>query len=52
MHTYFYIEKGRHLGLSQAERLCKLCNTNNIENEYHFLLACPTYRNLRKLYLP
>ena len=46
------IEKGRYLGLPQAERLCKLCNMNDIENEYHFLLACPTCRNLRKLYLP
>ena len=46
------IEKGRNLGLPQAERLCKLCNTNNIVNEYHFLLACPTYCNLRNLYLP
>ena len=27
------IEKERYLSLSQAEVLCELCNTNNIENE-------------------
>ena len=25
---------------------------NDVEDEYHFLLVCPCYRNLRNTYLP
>ena len=36
------IEKGRHLGLSQAQRLCKSCNTNNIDRVgLAQTVACP-----------
>lgn len=50
------IEKGRHANEQVAERVCKLCmsNTGNIvlEDEYHFLLRCPSYADVRALYLP
>ena len=42
------IEKGRHRNIPRSERKCKLCNVNVVENEYHSLLACPFYRNIRK----
>ena len=42
------IEKGRHRNIRRSERKCKLCNLNVVEIEYHFLLACPFYRNIRK----
>ena len=29
------------------ERLCKLCNTVNVEDEEHFILSCPFYSNER-----
>ena len=29
--------------------ICKLCDTNNIENEYHFICICPIYGQIRKL---
>ena len=45
------IEKGRHLHIQREDRLCKYCNINMVENEYHFLLVCPKYANLRKEYL-
>ena len=35
------------------ERFCKLCltlNENHIEDEYHVLLKCPFYEDLRKIY--
>jgi len=44
------IEKGRHFNINRADRLCIYCHMNVFENEYHFLLVCPFYNNLRKLY--
>ena len=46
------IEIGRHIGSERHERLCKKCNMNLIEDEYHFLLVCPHYTNIRRKYLP
>ena len=45
------IESGRYNNIDRASRICKNCNMNVIEDEYHFLLVCPTYRDLRKIYL-
>ena len=28
--------------------ICDLCNLNTLEDEYHFLLACPRFRDLRQ----
>ena len=33
-------------------RLCQICNINVIEDEYHFLLVCPAYRDIRVNTLP
>ena len=46
------IEEGRHRNIPKEQRLCNKCSMLSIENEYHFLLVCPFYRNLRKDYLP
>jgi hypothetical protein len=35
--------------LETEERLCKLCITLKIEDEYHFLIDCPIYNNSRKI---
>lgn len=45
------IERGRHNNIPKNERTCILCNQNAVENEYHFLLTCPFYRDLRLKYL-
>ena len=45
------IEEGRFRGIERNLRICPLCPMNIIEDEYHFLLVCPTYRELRKKYL-
>jgi DNA modification methylase len=42
------IEIGRYKNLETEERLCKLCITQKIEDEYHFLIDCPIYNNSRK----
>ena len=44
------IETGRYDGTPREQRICKSCNMNKIENEYHFLLVCPNYRQLRTKY--
>lgn len=31
-----------------ADRLCTMCNLNNIECEFHVLYHCPFYDDLRK----
>ena len=41
------IEKGRQRNIDIRERVCKNCNSKNIENEYHFLLTCTKYSELR-----
>ena len=42
LHTY---------SLHRNEKNCNNCNTGRIENEYHFLLICPKFRELRIKYL-
>ena len=42
------IEKGRHEGLEEGDRVCPFCTNMVIENEAHFILDCPTYNVLRE----
>ena len=37
------IERGRYENVSREQRFCKLCNTGEVENEYHLALSCPKY---------
>ena len=41
------IEKGRHRNIPRTERKCKLCSTDEIETEKHFLLKCNKYELLK-----
>ena len=41
------IEKGRHMKISRTERLCKLCDTNSVETENHFLFECKVYEPIK-----
>ena len=43
------IEKGRYQGIEVANRTCDM---QRVEDEYHFLLECPKYDDLRREYLP
>ena len=45
------IETGTYNRIDRDSRYCKLCNQNRIENEYHFLLCCPRYIEIRRKYL-
>ena len=48
------IEKGRHMGLDRALRLCPFCRDIKeipvVEDEFHFFFECFMYHELRKLY--
>ena len=46
------IETGRHTGTERSMRNCVLCNMNVVESEFHFMLVCPFYSELRNKYLP
>ena len=45
------VERGRYVNIPREERLCNCCNMRVIENEYHFLLVCPSYIDIRRQYL-
>ena len=45
------IEVGRHRNIDRLNKICTLCNMNEIEDEYHFILICPFYKNLRENYI-
>ena len=46
------IEEGRYRNIPRENRICTFCNMNFIETEYHFLLVCPYYREIRSDCLP
>lgn len=45
------IETGRYDNLKRDCQKCDFCNINEIEDEFHFLLICPSLRSLREKYV-
>ena len=45
------IEVGRYHNIDRNQRYCTMCNTYTVEDEYHFILECKKYDNLRKKYI-
>ena len=41
------IEIGRYQNIPCEERLCKICNSGEVENETHLLLSCKAYEQSR-----
>jgi hypothetical protein len=41
--NYLRIERGRWVGEREHERVCNVCLCEEVEDERHFLLACPMY---------
>ena len=48
----FAIEEGRYRNQERNNIICQQCNLHMIDNEYHFLLICPSYTELRNTHLP
>ena len=49
--TPLQIEIGRKMGLPREERLCKICVSNEVEDEQHFLFECQALSRNRVPYL-
>ena len=45
------IEIGRHRQIERNDRKCPFCELNELEDEYHFILICPQYFDLRIRYI-
>ena len=45
------IEKGRYNNTNRRDRICNLCISSDIEDEFHFILKCPIYNDLRVNYI-
>ena len=45
------IEKGRHIGIDREHRSCFYCETV-LENEFHFMIVCQLYDDIRLVYIP
>ena len=46
------IEQGRHLNEPRENTLCQICNYNELEDKYHFVLVCPILSDVRRNVLP
>lgn len=44
------IEIGRYYRVDLDDRVCTLCNMNEIEDEIHFLVSCSSYTDIRNIY--
>ena len=42
------IETGRWLNIDRNDRICTLCNSNKLGDEFHYLLECSTFQNDRR----
>ena len=42
-----HIESGRFNNIDVNNRICQLCDTDEIEDEYHFVLVCPLFIDIR-----
>jgi hypothetical protein len=45
------IESGKHRSIPRGGRICTLCNKVDLEDEYHFIIICPVYTDLRCKYI-
>jgi hypothetical protein len=46
------IETGRFFNIDRSERHCNLCNVNELGDEFHYLLKCTFFNNVRAKFLP
>ena len=45
------IETGRYYNIDRHDRICNMCNNNDIEDEYHFILEYSKYVEIRRKYI-
>ena len=45
------IESYKYCNIVRNERICTMCNTKTVEDEYHFILECDRYTDIRCKYI-
>ena len=45
------INTGRYTGVENINRICTLCNNNDIGDEFHYLFKCSAFVTERKQYI-
>ena len=45
------IELGRHRQIERNNRKCTFCDLDELEDEYHIILKCPQYGDIRTKYI-
>ena len=45
------IESGRFHNVTRRNRICNLCQLQDIEDEFHFILKCPIYNEYRQKFV-
>ena len=45
------LEKGRRYNIPRPERHCKICHSQVVENEQHFLIFCPSLTHCREPFI-
>jgi len=45
-----YVETGRYTQqrIDRSQRYCTFCNSQDIDDEFHFEITCPIYEHIRK----
>ena len=51
MNHHLPIEQGRFWGVLRDDRICDLCDRNNLGDEYHYIFDCTFFKTERKKYL-
>ena len=46
------IETGRWQNIPREERFCRLCNSRELGDEYHYIMSCKALDNERQRFLP
>lgn len=46
------IEKGRFTGIARDDRICNLCNSAKLGDEYHYIFECSFFKNERRKFIP
>ena len=45
------VERGRYKNIDRHKRVCKLCMSGMVEDEFHFIMQCKAYDDIRRRYL-
>ncbi len=46
------IEQGRFFGIQRNDRICNICNRDEIGDEFHYLFKCDYFTEERRKYIP